>query len=296
MTRSLRTPDPFVANAAVPSAWRACRIPAAGVSLAAYETGSDASDAPVVLLLHGLGHWTDGAWGRLVPHLDPAFRYAAFDLPGFGGSDKPDVRYDVAYFRRVVDDAAAALGLSRFALVGHSLGGFVAADWAGANPERVTHLALIAPAAFARTPRHVAFALASGLARPLFARVPPRRLVERILRHSVVDPSAVDPEHVERAYALSQEPAVRRAFAGVYSGAVRAFTRARALHAGFARYTGPVLCAWGEHDRYIPVAAMRAVTRVYPHARTLVLEHSGHLPMLEEPEALGTALRTLFAG
>ena len=43
--------------------------------------------APPVLLLHGLGHWTDGAWGRLVPQLDPALRYVAFDLPGFGASD-----------------------------------------------------------------------------------------------------------------------------------------------------------------------------------------------------------------
>ena len=127
-------------NAAVPSPWRAGRVRAADATLATYETGSDAPDAPVVLLLHGLGHWTDAAWGRLVPHLDPALRYVAFDLPGFGASEKPDAAFDLAYFRRVLDDVVAALRLERFALVGHSLGGFIAADYAGAHPGRVTHL------------------------------------------------------------------------------------------------------------------------------------------------------------
>ncbi|HYW53231.1 MAG TPA: alpha/beta hydrolase, partial [Dongiaceae bacterium] len=246
-------------NAAVPSPWRAGRVRAAEASLATYETGSDAADAPVVLLLHGLGHWTDAAWGRLVPHLDPAFRYAAFDLPGFGASEKPDAAFDLAYFRRVLDDVVAALGLDRFALVGHSLGGFIAADYAGAHPGRVTHLALIAPAAFARTPRHLIYALAGGFARPLFERRPSRRFVVRMLLRSVHDPNALEPAVIERAYELSQEPAVRRAFAGVYAGAIHAFARARTLHAGFARYAGPVFCAWGAHDRYIDIAALRDV-------------------------------------
>jgi pimeloyl-ACP methyl ester carboxylesterase len=285
-----------VLNAAVPSAWRARRIAAAGVTLAAYETGSSASGAPAVLLLHGLGHWTDGAWGRLVPHLDPALRYAAFDLPGFGASDKPDVRYDRTYFRRVLGEAADALGLHRFALLGHSLGGFIAADWAGAHPERVTHLALIAPAAFARTSRHLFYALiASRAPRGLAALRPSKRFIARTLHRAVANPTSLGADHLERAYELAQDLALRKAFAGVYAGALEAFTDARALHEGFARYRGPVLCAWGRHDRYIPIAAMREVMRVYPQATTLVLDRSGHLPMVEEPERVATALREMFA-
>jgi pimeloyl-ACP methyl ester carboxylesterase len=284
-----------VVSAAVPSAWRARRIRAAGVTLAAYETGSDASGAPAVLLLHGLGHWTDAVWSPLVARLDPGLRYAAFDLPGFGASEKPDVRYDRAFFRNVVDEAASALGLERFVLAGHSLGGFIAADWAGANPDRVAKLALIAPAAFSRTPRHVLYALiARGAARRLSAPVPPRGLVQRMLHRAVANPSSIDDAHAERAYELAQDLAVRRAFAGVYANALEAFAGSRTLRAHFARYTGPVFCAWGRHDRYIPLSSLRDVRRTYPHVTTLILDHSGHLPTLEEPEKLGAALQAFL--
>ncbi len=83
----------------IPFARRASRVRAGGVTLATFETGSRASDAPVVLLLHGLGHWSEAAWSRLVPLLDPALRYVALDLPGFGASEKPAATYDAAYFR-----------------------------------------------------------------------------------------------------------------------------------------------------------------------------------------------------
>jgi abhydrolase domain-containing protein 6 len=295
MRRSLRTADSFGTNAAVPSAWRARRIDAGGVSLAAYETGNDASGAPAVLLLHGLGHWTDAAWGRLVPHLDPALRYVAFDLPGFGASEKPDVRYDRAFFRRTLDAAAEALGLQRFALVGHSLGGFIAADWAGAHPDRVTHLALIAPAGFSRSPRHLFYALlAHGAARRLSALRPSKRFVERILHRAVADPASIDAAHVERAYELAQELAVRRAFAGVYAGALETFMGTRAVVHTFGRYAGPVLCGWGEHDSYIPITSLRDVLHVYPQAVVLRLRRSGHIPMIEEPERLSAELRSFL--
>jgi pimeloyl-ACP methyl ester carboxylesterase len=275
----------------VPFAWRAGRVLAAGATIATFETGSRASDAPVVLLLHGLGHWTDAAWGRVVPRLDARLRYVALDLPGFGASDKPAAPYDLAYFRGALDDVVAALRLDTFALVGHSLGGFIAAAYAGAQPDRVSHLALIAPAGFSRTPRYVFFAFASAVAPWLFTRRPSRRFVQRTLEASVADPAALDPAVVDRAYELAQDPALRKAFAGVYWSALDTFVRRPALHAGFARYHGPVFCAWGAHDRFTSPRTLRDVVRIYPQARTLLLENSGHLPMIEEPGALGEALR-----
>jgi pimeloyl-ACP methyl ester carboxylesterase len=283
-------------NSTAPLAWRARSVRAAGARIAAFEAGSSAPSAPAVLLLHGLGHWSDAAWGRLIPELDPSMRYVAFDLPGFGDSERPQAAYDLPYFQHVVDDVTAATGLEEFALVGHSLGGLIAAAYAGARPERVRRLALIAPAGFAPAPRYLVYALASTFARWLFTRRPSRAFVTRTLRRAVYDPAALDAPTLERAYVLSQDVGVREAFASVYAGAIQAFARRAELHGGFARYAGPVFCAWGRHDRFIGVGALDDVRRVYPHLQSVILERSGHLAMVEEPGLLGAALRRFLAG
>lgn len=280
---------------AAPPAWRSRATVAAGVRLARLEAGSADPLAPRVVLLHGLGHWSEAAWDRLVPALDPRFRYVAFDLPGFGSSEKPRAAYDLAYFRAVVGAALDGEGDAPLRLVGHSLGGLIAADYAGAHPERIARLALVAPAGFAHPLRHALYAVACAVARGIVTRRPPAGLVRRILRRAVVDPAQLDPAVVARAVALSADGGLRAAFAGVYAAALAALLRGAPLRARFARYRGPVLCAWGAHDRYLDVAGLAAVRRVYPAATTLVLERSGHLPMVEEPATLAAALRVFLA-
>ncbi|HEY4439694.1 MAG TPA: hypothetical protein VGN14_04525, partial [Candidatus Elarobacter sp.] len=100
---------------------------------------------------------------------------------------------------------------------------------------------------------------------------------------------------IARTVELVGDLRVRRAFAAVYAGAIGAFARKRELHAGFARYGGPVCCVWGLRDRFIRVGALREVQRVYPHASTLVLDRSGHLPMVEQPQEVADALRRFLA-
>jgi len=295
MTIDLRTRIPFGVKRTAPPGWRPISVRAGSLRIAAFECGSAATDAPAAILLHGLGHWSDAAWGRLVPELDPHRRYVALDLPGFGASDKPDAAYDAAYFTAALEAAFAQLRLDRFALIGHSLGGYVAAHYAGAFPDRVTRLALIAPAGFVHPARYIVYALAGGWARWAFTRRPSRRFVTGMLRRSVVDPASIDPATIERTVELAGDLRVRRAFAAVYTGAIGAFARRRELHAGFARFGGPVFCAWGLHDRFIRVGALREVQRVYPQVQTLVLDGSGHLPMVEQPVELGAALRAFLA-
>lgn len=278
-----------------PPAWRAATLHAAGARIATSECGSEAGDAPVVILLHGLGQWSDAAWGRVVPHLDMAFRYLAFDWPGFGDSDRPAARYDLSYFERVVGQVADAAGVERFALIGHSLGGCVAAAFAGANVERVTQLGLIAPAGFARTPRFLVYGLAARFAPALFAWRPSRHFVTGALHRAVVAPASLDRSLLERTYQIYGERAAREAYRRVYAGAVTTFAQRARLHARWRRYGGPVFCAWGRSDRYIGVAGLDDVLHVYPHAATLILERSGHLPMIEEPARLGEALRAFLS-
>lgn len=272
-------------------AWRSDRIAIDGVEIARFACGSTLPDAPALLLLHGLGHWSAGAWDRLVPQIDPGLRIVAIDLPGFGASARPDVRYDLPFFRSILAGVAAQSLPARFALAGHSLGGMIAADFAGAFPERVARLALVAPAGFAAVAAPIVRLFASSLARAVFRLPPSRNFVRWTLRRSVVRRGAIDDATVAHAFALARDPGVRRAFASVYGDAMHVLLDRPALHRDFARYAGPAFIAWGRHDRYVPIAAVDEARRVYPQAVVEMFDDSGHVVMLDEPERLGAALR-----
>jgi len=258
------------------------------VGIARFACGSAAPDAPALLLLHGLGHWTAGAWDRLVPQLDPAYRIVAIDLPGFGASERPDAPYDLPFFRSILKGVAAQSMPARFALGGHSLGGMIAADFAAEFPGRIAGLALIAPAGFTSVvPRNVRL-LASPLAQLAFRLPAQRGFVRWTLRRSVVRREAIDDATVEHAFARTRDPGVRRAFARVYRAAAQ--LDMPALHRRFARYTGPAFVAWGRHDRYVSLAGLANARRIYPQAVSEVFEHSAHVVMLDEPERLGAAM------
>jgi pimeloyl-ACP methyl ester carboxylesterase len=274
--------------------WQADRIVAGGIAVARFTTGASNPNAPALLLLHGLGHWAGAAWDRVAPLLDPAWRIVAIDLPGFGASERPDARYDLPFFRTVVAAVAHQSLPERFAVAGHSLGGMIAADFAASYPGTVSKLALIAPAGFAPVPSLVVRALGSGLVKRLFMQKPSASFVERTLRNSVADPAHLDPAVVAQALAYAGDPLVRRAFAGVYGGAMQAMRDLPALHRRFALYRGPVFVGWGRADRYIPVKALERARLVYPQASTQIFEHSGHVVMDDEPAALAAALRAFL--
>lgn len=278
------------------TAWHREQRACAGVELAVFSAGSTVPDAPLVVLLHGLGHWTSAAWDRLVPQLDPTWRIVAVDLPGFGASSRPNAPYDLAFFAAVLGAFVEDALPSRFVLVGHSLGGLIAAELGGRYPERIARLALIAPAGFSAPARQVVLVRTSPLWARFAAIAPPRGLVAAVWRRAVRSPSALDPQFIERAHAFARDPAWRAAFAGVYVGARPLLRELGEAQRRFARFGGPVLVVWGRHDRYVPVAGARRIPSVYPQAEVAILEGSGHLPMVEEPRAVGSLLRAFLNG
>jgi pimeloyl-ACP methyl ester carboxylesterase len=275
-------------------AWRRSDtvLPGDELRIATFETGLQEPDAPVVLLIHGLGHWTQAAWDRLAPELVADYRIVSLDLPGFGDSSKPDVAYRLPFFVDVVRRFIEARRLDNILLVGHSLGGLIGADLARESPH-VRGLVLIDPAGFMRAPKIMLRIVASRPAGWLFTLRPSRGFVRRTLNQSMFDPSNVSPEEHERAYELALDPHVRRAFARIYAGALHEMLDLGGLHARLTRYRGPVLLAWGRHDAYVPIAALRHARTVYPQAHAVVFERSGHCPNVEEPQALGAQILLL---
>lgn len=262
-----------------------------GVSLAAFEAGSRRPDAATVVLVHGLGHWTQAAWDFVGAALEPTHRIVAFDLPGFGASAKPDRAYPLHFFASALQAVVADFSLERFTLVGHSLGGLIAALYASAQPARVGLLALVDPAGFLRSPKLLARILGSDLLAGVLPHVrPSRRFVHKTFENAVYEPSSVEPWMHAQMWELARDAAMIRAFVRVYRDARPDFLDLPRLHASLARYRGPALIVWGKHDRYVPIRALEKARRVYPQAAVTVFERCGHCPNLEFPEALSARL------
>lgn len=289
MTRDPAAPRPR-------AAWRRDALAVDGIELAVFEAGRTDAAAPVVVCVHGMGHWTQAAWDFVAAELAPTHRIVGFDLPGFGDSAKPHVAYTLPFFARAVGAVVAARSSAPVALLGHSLGGLAAALYAASAPERVGLLGLVAPAGFLRTPALVLKIAGSRPMRAIARRLRPApSFVRRTFRNAVFDPATVPADYLERAVALSRDPAMLFAFADVYANAMGEFVRLRDLHARLGAYAGPTLLIWGRDDRFVPVKGLEAARAVYPQARAIVLERCGHCPTIEAPDAVVAALRAAGA-
>ena len=114
------------------------RIPGPVGTLAVDDGGQGAP----VIFVHSLAG-TGAHWSAQLEHLRRSRRAVAFDLRGHGSSEPPKDGYAIAAVAGDIGAVADALGLERFALVGHSMGGGVALAYAGAHPERVASLLLL---------------------------------------------------------------------------------------------------------------------------------------------------------
>lgn len=102
-----------------------------------YGEGSDA-----LVLIHG---WTQNidAWRDQIPELAKRNRVIAIDLPGHGGSDKPEVKYSMDYFARAIDAVMRDTKVSRAVLVGHSMGTPVARQFYRKYPDKTLAIVIV---------------------------------------------------------------------------------------------------------------------------------------------------------
>ncbi len=223
-----------------------------------------------VLLLHGLGADL-GGWMFTQPALAEGRRTIALDLPGHGGSEKDVGPGDPDRFVAAVEDAMARLGLTRAHLVGHSMGGAIAAALALRRPELVASLTLIAPAGLGP---EINRAFVDG-----FVRAARRKEVAEVLGLLVHDPALVSRSMVEDLLRYKRLDGVAAALERIvqawFPDGRQTFLPVKDLAAPGL----PVQMLWGREDRIIP--ATQAETAAPAIARHL-LDLAGHLPHMEK--------------
>jgi pimeloyl-ACP methyl ester carboxylesterase len=250
-------------------------------------------DGAPLVLLHGLLDCAVG-WKHLAGVMDrPCY---AVDLPGFGDSDRP-TRNRISAYAEDVQTALAALDVHDFTLVGHSLGGAVAAGLAERLRDDVAALVLLAPAGFGRI--HLAEAIQLPGVRSLVRHGLPLALWNPVTAFGVymaVVGNGHRPDH-ELVVRLRKNAYRWAAGAGCANEAITESGRSRrALYRRQLDYHGPVVALWGDRDRLVPLAHRDGVMTAFPQAQISVWKNMGHHPQRERPSELAQFIEGACTG
>lgn len=212
--------------------------------------------------------------------LPEGMRGLAIDLPGFGEST-PAPGFEPSWdgFARAVGEAAEALGLERFDLVGHSMGGGIAVTLAAARPERVRRLVLVDAAAYPfDVPLKGRLPLVPVVGEALFRLYGEGMFTDYFADDVFFDAARLDREKI-RAWYGTFAANRRHALAALRSTADPGPV-SRAVEAVRAE----TLVVWGERDALLPVEHARRLEKEIRGARLAVVPGCGHAPLEERPE------------
>src|ERR1700730_11882993 len=281
--------DTFVAGFAIPEtsaetvmdadAVKPRELEAAGLRLRYLEVGE--GDSTPVVLLHGFGADLN-TWMFTQPALAEGRRVIALDLPGHGGSAKDVGSGNAEHFTDAVASAAGALGIERVHLVGHSIGGAVAASLALRRPELVATLTLIASAGLGP---EINAGFIDG-----FVRASRRREAVEVLNLLVHDPALVSRAMVEDVLRYKRLDGVAAALATIAEAWIGARLTVLDLTPPIAALGLPIQIIWGREDRIIPVSHAEALAS---RLRVHILNDAGHLPHMEKAGEVSRLLKRL---
>jgi len=249
---------------------------------------------PPLVMVHGL-LGSGAQWRAAARVLGAHVTCWLLELPGISLSDAiPDAT--LPGLRVWLEQALAALGLERFALMGASWGGRLAMDYALHSPRRgqIERLVLVAPAHPYWSPsRRQRFLLQPAVARVgawLGARLPPA-VYRALLGPAYGDPRRIRPVNVADYRAIFQVAGLGEALVGYGRDWRGDQVRLRAgLAQAPAALQAKTLLVWGERDQIVPLATAAELCAAWPQAQLRLLPGLGHIPFDEDPAAFGAAV------
>lgn len=254
-------------------------------------------EGPPVLFVHGLGgSWRN--WLENIPYFARNHRVVALDLPGFGLSPAPPEPITIRGFGDLLVEFTKAVGLTDdTALVGHSMGGFIATESVINSPGHFSNLTLVSAAgvtfATMREFRKTIAGLAVRLMMPIAANRIERNLGRSRLRSAsfagvIAHPSMISREMLWElgSYAVNSPSLIEAAYAlAGYD------TRER-----LAEITIPTLIVWGQQDRLVPVGAAHDYASRIPESKLSLIHDCGHMVQLERPARFNSEVSRFIAG
>jgi len=245
-----------------------------GHKLAYYEAGK----GNAVILLHGLGA-DSRHWAANIDALSEHFRVIALDQIGYGQSDKPLMRYTVANFSEYLQGFLQAVKIPKASLVGNSLGGWVALDFTIRNPQMVDKLVLVDaaglhPATALKVPEGGVKELTPLTARWFF------NLMAANKEWATTD---LGPNSFERHVRNGDSYTVASSVAEMVTGRDFEDKKLRKVHV-------PTMIIWGRDDLLMPLAMGERLHKGIADSQMVVIDGTGHIPMLGKPAEFNEAV------
>ncbi len=259
----------------------------------------DAGQGPVLLLIHGMAG-SSATWRAIIPLLSKNYRVIAPDLLGHGESAKPRGDYSLGAFAVFLRDLLDELGVDRATVIGQSLGGGIAMQFAHQHRDYCERLALIGSGGLGPDLSPLLRILSAPGAEfvlPVVAPQPVLNLGNKLGRW-LTSAGIQAPRAGEMWYAYSSlsDARTRQAFLRTLRSVVdyrgQSVSALNKIHltAGL-----PTLLIWGENDRIIPVAHAYAAHDALAGSRLEVLKGIGHFPHAEAPAAVADILKNFVA-
>lgn len=217
----------------------------------------------------------------LLRRLPSSWRLVAVDLPGNGKSGKPDMAYSIAGFVEFLSAFSAQVGLSRFTLVGHSMGGQIAVHFTDRFPQAVERLVLIDPFGLDGE-ADVWMPLArSGPLVDLAMAMNTRLFVEWAMKaNNFHDPARLSAEYLDAAVEGTLSPEGRRSSARI----TKEVLGTAPVDDLLPRIAQRTLLLWGAEDRLLDPKWSARFASLLPDARLHLVAECGHSPTVERPE------------
>jgi pimeloyl-ACP methyl ester carboxylesterase len=253
-----------------------------------------AGSGPILVLLHGIAG-SSATWEDVIPWLSERHTVIAPDLLGHGESSKPRGDYSLGAYANAVRDLLGALGETSGTIVGHSLGGGVAMQFAYQFPERCERLVLMSSGGLGRELHPVLRAAARPGTEVLlpWLCMAGRRSVGS-LAHALGRlglRASADLEEVWRSFVSLEQPDARQAFLHTVRGIIDlGGQRVSATDRLYLARELPTLIVWGERDPLIPVRHAHEAHANIPGSRLEIFPGAGHFPYREDPRRFAALL------
>src|SRR5687768_3484280 len=259
-----------------------------------------AGEGPLLVMIHGIAG-SSGTWVPVMPLLAERYTVIAPDLLGHGESAKPRGDYSLGAYASGIRDLLGVLGHERATVVGHSLGGGIAMQFAYQFPQMAERLVLIGSGGLGKE----VSPLLRALSLPGTEFLLPVVLAPQI--HDVVGSLGrvfgrfglrSDPflGEVWNAWTRLTDVRAQRAFIHTIRAVIDvAGQRVSARDRLYLAHEVPTMIIWGDRDQVIPVSHAHIAHELIPGSRLEIVEGAGHFLPIERPELVDRLLRDFLA-